>query len=384
MDLNLENQYHLTGAEAKFEDRRMCLVLKPTEACNFSCDFCSSSYLVNDKTERLPLDKVYAFLKRFPKTEAIFIVGGDPLLMSPDYYKQLIKHVEDNDYPVRISITTNLWDWYKNTEKWNWFLRHPRVEVGTSFQYGDGRRITPTRVFTEDIFIDVFNKFKKEVPNKDLCFLAVIDESNEDKAIDHVRLAKHLNTQCRLVWSNKSGKAASVYPMSKLFKIILELHKLGLTEYEQTALSVGDKMSGLVVACPMERYCDHWMRSLNPDGRYFSCGPLNDDLDVENEIDFKSEVEDGEKYYLPLQKRKDTQYLKEECLSCKMFETCNSCRKHVKDLKDTNKVEEHCTTMKDIMVDLETMSNSEDLHELRRDIDNASVEQRRSFQGLHD
>jgi radical SAM protein with 4Fe4S-binding SPASM domain len=256
-----------------------------------------------------------------------------------------------------------LWDWYKNPEKWNWFLKHPRVETGTSFQYGGGRKITPTKEFTEEIFRDVYKKYQEHV-DRDLCFLAVIDDSNEHLALKHVYLAKELGTQCRLVWSAKSGRSGNVYPMSKLFKIMLDIWKLGLAEYEQTAVSISQKMIGLEIACPMSRNCDHWMRSLNPDGRYFSCGPLNDDLDPSNEIDFESEVVKGEKYHLPIQSNPNNQYLKEECLGCKMFQTCNACRKHIKDLKSSNKVEEHCTSMKSIMSDLEDMAKSEEMEEM--------------------
>lgn len=355
-------------AEFLHEKREMVLILKPTEACNFSCNFCSSSYLVDDKKERLELEKIYQFLKRYPKTSVIFVVGGDPLMMTPQYYKDLIAHMDEHGYPAKISMTTNLWAFYKKPEKWVEILRHPRVEVGTSFQYGGGRQISPGVEFTEEIFIDVYNMYKKYVPEKELCFLAVVNEENEHLAINHVYLAKHLGIQCRLVYQSMSGKSGDVYPISKLYKIMLEIHRLGLTEYEQTALSISDKIYGLEGACPVSRNCDSWMRSLNADGRYFTCGPLNDDLDVRNEIDFEKEVVRGEAFYTPLQTIPELQYLKEECISCKMFETCNGCRKHTKDLKAQNKVEEHCTTMKSIMDDLFEMSESEEILTLKREI----------------
>ena len=51
-----------------------------------------------------------------------------------------------------------------------------------------------------------------------------------------------------------------------------------------------------------------------------------------------------------------------------MFQVCNGCRKHTKDLKMTNRVEEHCTTMKSIMDDLIEMSESEEILKLKREI----------------
>jgi radical SAM protein with 4Fe4S-binding SPASM domain len=339
----------------------MNLIIKPTEACNFSCSFCSSSYLVDNKKAKLHLQYIYDFLKRYPETTCIFVVGGDPLMMPVQYYKDMIKHIKENGYKTTISFTTNLWKFYKNPEEWLEIFSEDIVEVSTSFQYGNGRQIKPGEIFTEEIFMDVYKHFKSFFPNKELTFLAVIDEHNESKAIDHVFLAKKLNTQCRLVYQNKSGKGTTTYPVGKLYKIFVQIWRMGLAQYEQTAIAIAEKLNNMNVGCPIARNCDSFMRSLNPDGRYFSCGPLNDDLDVENEIDFKKEME-GEQA-LPLQKSKH-QFLKPECFGCKMFDLCNGCRKHIKDLKETNKVEENCIAMKAIEKDLLEMSNSTDLKDL--------------------
>lgn len=333
----------------------MNLVLKPTEACNFSCTFCSSSYLVDDKKARLELSKVYQFLKRFPNTEKIFVVGGDPLMMPVKYYWDLIKHIEENNYPTILSLTTNLWDFYKKPEKWTKLFNHSRMEIGTSFQYGNGRQIKPGEVFTEQHFREVYRMFKKFVPNKDLSFLAVIDDSNEKFALDHLYLAKDLGTQCRLVYSAMSGKAGDVYPISKMIKIYIDIWKLGLSEYEESCFTVSEKVKNVFVGCNLDRYCDSSMRSLNADGRYFSCGPLNDDLDVENEIDFDAEMI-GE-LAKPIQASKH-RFLKTECFGCKMFEICNGCVKHIKDLKRTNKVEENCKIMKSLETEFLDMASS--------------------------
>ena len=350
--------------------RPMSLVVKPTEACNFSCEFCSSTNLVENKQERLELNKIYAFLKRFPRTTHLFIVGGDPLMMRPQYYLDLIEHIEKNNYPVIISMTSNLWDFYKNPEKWLKVLSHPKVELGTSFQYGEERKINPSLVFSEEIFRLVMKKIRKLIPHKEICFLAVINNKNEHLALKHVYLAKELNTQCRLVYANKSGLTTEPYPLSKLYKIFLEIKDKGLAQYEQTTFTIMDKLSGIPVACPLSRQCDYTMRSINPDGRYFTCGPLNDDLDPINEINFESEVIEGKHFHLPLQMTQHYQYLKEECLSCSMFQVCNGCRKHIKDLKNSGLVETHCTHMKEIIGDLKKLSNDPYLNLFKKTSDN--------------
>lgn len=346
----------------------MVLIIKPTEACNFSCTFCSSSYLVDNKKSKLHLEKIYQFLERYPLTNTIFVVGGDPLMMPPSYYYRLLEHIEEKGYNTSLSLTTNLWDFYKKPQKWFDLFSHPKIEIGTSFQYGEGRQISPGVVFTEEKFREVYAKFKQYFPEKDLCFLAVINEENEHLAMNHVYLAKDMNIQCRLVYANMSGRSGKPYPLSKMYKIYLQIWKEGLAEYEQTSISISEKIFGLEGSCPLSRNCDHWMRSLNADGKYFSCGPLNDDLDVKNEIDFESEVVKGEKFYLPLQTRTELQYLKEECITCEMFQVCNGCRKHIKDLKNSNMVEEHCSLMKSLISDLNAMANSKEINNLRSEI----------------
>lgn len=341
----------------------MNLIIKPTEACNFSCTFCSSSYLVNDKKARLDLQYVYDFLKRFPETNKIFVVGGDPLMMPVEYYWEIINHIEENGYDITICFTTNLWDFWKKPQKWEELFRHPRMEIGTSFQYGDGRQITPGKVFTQEIFEEIYRLFKRHVPNKDLCFLAVIDESNKHRALDHVLLAKKLNTQCKITYANMSGKATSAFPVSEMADLYIQIWKAGLSEYEQSCYTQSERYRGIGVGCNIDRACDKSMRSLNPDGRYFSCGPLNDDLDPENEIDFKREMA-GEMFF-PVQNSKH-KFLKEECFGCKMFEICNGCVKHIKDLKAMGAVERHCTKMKSIEKDFIEMAESSAIKELIR------------------
>ncbi len=357
----------------------MSLVIKPTELCNFSCDFCSSTHLVDDKKARLDLERIYAFLDRFPRTETIFVVGGDPLMMPPSYYRSLVDFIERRNLPTVVSMTTNLWAFYKNPNYWKEILRHPRVEVGTSFQYGGGRKISQDRVLTEEIFMDVYRTFREHVPNKDLCFLAVIDDANEGLALEHVLLAKRLGTQCRLVWTNASGKSTRPFPMAKLYRIMVQIWRMGLAQYEQTSLGISEKLRGLEISCPVSRNCDGSMRSLNPDGRYFSCGPLNDDLDPKNEIDFDSEVRRGEAFYLPIQTQSHARHLKDECFSCSMFQVCNACHKHVGDLKRTGLVEEQCQTMKAIAGDLHEMAGATEIKEMIRDIDRSNLARREAL-----
>ena len=182
----------------------MELIIKPTERCNFKCTFCSSTKIADSKTVELSHDKIFQFLKRFPYTNTIIVNGGDPLMMSPDYYWKIIEYLEEHALETTISLTTNLWPFYKNPNKWLELFKHPRVGVCTSFQYGGGRLKGDFTEFSEEDFWNVSNKMKELVGYRP-DFISVITKENEDKAIDNVLLAKKMGVVCKLNYAVASG-----------------------------------------------------------------------------------------------------------------------------------------------------------------------------------
>ena len=99
----------------------MDLIIKPTEACNFKCTFCSSTDIDPNEVGLLDLDYIYRFLKRYPDTNTIIVNGGDPLMVKPQYYHDLIAHLDEHDYPASISFTSNLWPFLMRPEKFGWY-----------------------------------------------------------------------------------------------------------------------------------------------------------------------------------------------------------------------------------------------------------------------
>lgn len=326
----------------------MDLIVKPTELCNFKCTFCSSSKITeNDNTAQLDLLKIFRFLDRYPDTQTIIVNGGDPLMMDPKYYMDIIEFLDKNNYPASISLTTNLWPFYKKPEKWLEVFQNPRVGIATSFQYGGGRLKGDFTEFTEEDFwkcSDAVLKYCGYRPG----FIAVIVEENENTVIKTVELAKKMDVVCKVNYAMASGEQSAPYVKGKMYKGYVDIWKAGLADWEHNTQAMMVKLKGHSTTCPVNRDCDAGIRTLQPEGDYYSCGAFGDDMD--KAIDFEREMA-GE-FFTPLREDLHLNNLKQSCFTCPMFQICNGCRKTVKDLKEHNLVEEHCLHMKSIAEDI--------------------------------
>ncbi|MFN8847104.1 MAG: radical SAM protein [Bdellovibrionales bacterium] len=331
----------------------MELIIKPTELCNFKCTFCSSTEIASSKTKTLPHDQIFQFLKRFPSTNTIIVNGGDPLMVSPEYYWKLIDHLETHNLKTIISMTTNLWAFFKNPNKWQDLLKHPRVGVCTSFNYGSTRRVTHEMVYTEELFWQVSDLFLERIGYRPE-FISVINDDNEDTALDNVRLAQKMNVVCKLNYAMASGAQGKPYTLSKIYAQYIEVYKQGLTPWEFNTQQMIKRLKKKATVCPQNRSCDTGIRCLQPDGDYYSCGSFGDDR--EYKINFAEEME-SPVTLRPLLQDINIQFLKDECLTCPMFDICNGCKKTIKDLKHHDLVEDHCQRMKSISQEIIQISN---------------------------
>ena len=318
------------------------LIIKPTEACNFKCTFCSSTEISNNHYQILDLQYIFDFLKKYPKTNTIIVNGGDPLMVKPKYYWKIIDYLDNNQLPATLSFTSNLWGYYKNPQQWIELFNNKRVGVTTSFHYGDTRKITDKRIFTDKDFWLISNMFYDDIGYRP-DFISVITDDNEQFALDNVKLAKQMNVECKLNYAMSSGNQNKPYQLSKIYKLYIDVYKAGLTQWEYNTKQMINRIRNQQTTCPQARSCDTYIRALNPGGDYYSCGSFGDDKD--KSIDFTQEIYNGN-HFTPLSDDVNLLSMKTDCLTCDMFNICNGCRKTIKDLKNHNMVEQHCQLMK--------------------------------------
>jgi radical SAM protein with 4Fe4S-binding SPASM domain len=341
----------------------MELIIKPTEKCNFKCTFCSSTQITDDKSAVLDLDYIFKFLKRYPETNSIIVNGGDPLMMDPSYYWKIIEYLDENNLPANLSFTSNLWPFYKNPSKWVELFNHPRLGICTSFQYGGGRLKGDLTEFSEEDFWAVSNMMLEKVGYRP-DFISVITEENEDLAIKNVELAKRMGVECKLNYAFSSGPPVKFknitmgqqgrpYMLAKIYEIYVKIWQAGLADWEFNTKQMVKRLRGNTTTCPQNRNCDGSIRALQPSGDYYSCGAFGDDRQYA--INFEQEMT-GEKVY-PIRFKPEIQSLKQSCFTCPMFQICNGCKKTIKDLKDHNMVEEHCSRMKQLAPEIIEANN---------------------------
>ena len=332
----------------------MELILKISEICDWSCSFCSSSDIANTKRDVLDLDHVKRFLKRFPETNTIIINGGEPLMVKPSYYWELLDHLDEINSQSNISFTSNLWNFYNHPEKWIDIFKHPRVGVTTSFNYGNTRTIAKDVPYTEKMFWKVSDKFLELVGYRP-DFISVVNEENYENCIDNVRLAERMGVENKLNYSMASGRQGEPLILAKIYRVYLDIIKAGLSDYEYNTKQLLKRLNTGCTTCPQNRTCDSGIRAFNPGGssEYYSCGSIADDRDG-HDIDFELEMSGD--MITPLSSAVELVSLKTDCLSCPLFKICNGCYKTIKDMKEFDMVEKHCGMMKEMEVEIINIS----------------------------
>lgn len=295
------------------------------------------------------------FLRRFPRTERIIVNGGDPLMVNPSYYEQIINDIREHQLPTTLELCTNLWDWYIHPNKWDNLFRQEEVNIGTSFDYF-GRMITPTARLTEEKFIKMMETFKESfgyTPS----FVSVLSKESKEHTLKLVRLAKLLGVECKINPLLSSGRSEDSFTIGDAYNTYLDIYEAGLTNYEMNTKQMIDQLKvpeSKNLTCPQNRRCDEGIRNLQPekDGyEYGSCGAFGDDRLYG--IPFEEEMNGN--FFKPLQRSKELQYQKEECFSCSNFNICNGCYKIVHDLKSADYVEQSCKRMKSFRTRVESL-----------------------------
>lgn len=314
----------------------MELIIKPTGKCNFNCTFCSADSLNIAHPKDGTVPEKLAELIQDMKPDHIIVTGGEPLTVDPMYYWRL--HEIAN---CHIGFTTNLKDFWTHPDKWQDMFKHPDFGVITSFNYGESRLWDAHTVYTEEMFREVTQLYN-DITGRPLPFIAVIDENNEERMMDHVYLARDLRTQVKLNAACKMGRQGTNYPKYKMIQTYINIIDMGLGEYEMTC---HDRKLGRC-AFNTNLMCANTIRCcyIDTDGNlhYGNCEDL---ISIGQEIPMDTEFPVKAKAVFPA---KDA-IINEKCINCELFRFCNGCRAHSANAKD---FPEYCDEMLKLKDDL--------------------------------
>lgn len=318
----------------------MDLIIKPTELCNFKCTFCSSTDISEDSAKTLDIAEVYKFLDENPDTRTIIVNGGDPLMVKPQYYWDIIDYLDKKGMPTTISFTSNLWPFYKQPDKWKKLFNHPRLGITTSFQYGEGRLKGDRSRFSTEDFWKVSDAMLRDVGYRP-DFITVVVEGELDIAIKNVELAKEMDVECKLNYAMASGSQSKPLLLADVYKVYIDVYKRGLAQWEYNTKDIIKSMRNEATSCPRNRKCDEGIRCIQPEGDQYTCGSFADDKEYPIGANFRDDPE--------------LLSMNNWCFTCPMFSLCNGCSKTIKDHKRFNMHEKHCFEMKQLEKDLMRM-----------------------------
>lgn len=313
----------------------MDIVVKPTYACNFKCDFCAACS-GKKPTAYLPIKAIVEEVEQVGSVDEIIVNGGDPLMLPPSYYESLLEELSKKGLNPVLSLTTNLYDFYLRPDRWISLFRKEQVRVCTSFQYGGGRRLANGKEYTEEMFRKVFDRYKEKT-GEPVMFISVISEENEAKAMKTVELAKELGTMCRLNPLEHSGRSKNYYPLYKMYSIYLDIIDKGWQKYDMGTTSFIDCLMGKQEQCPHGRNsCLQNIRTIEATGVVHTCPSISDDI---GDRMFKTQQEEQKEIV------KKGFAIKPQCFNCDLFRLCNGCYKYVIDVHSAHDESKHCMGM---------------------------------------
>ena len=275
------------------------LIIKPTTKCNFNCTFCSAKNLSIPFQFHVPEVLKNYILNYRPKN--LIITGGEPLINTEEYFKELIEIMKSIESNYSISLTSNMVLWYENPERYDYLFKNPHIGVITSFQYG-GERKDETD-YSEERFIDLFNKFYKRY-NIKLNFIYVVNKNNEHYILKACELAKRLGVKLKINQILPLGGSKEFYPRYKILDWHIKAIEAG---YKDQLDSFNSILDGKCNFSPSYKYCE-CSRVVYVD----NYGKLQESY-CEDIISANEKIELNNKALFT------------KCYMCKLFSLCNGC-----------------------------------------------------------
>ena len=260
--------------------------LKPTNYCNVGCSHCYLPESVRANKEKMSdetLEKVMIFLnnmKKSGKHEKIFIIwhGGEPLILSPDYFENAGKIIDKNFLPGQIieGIQTSLIPYKREfakivKERWN-------SEMGSSMDFSS--RILKG---SPEEYQKLWMKKVDLARDDDILIMPGMTPGKKD-CYNTEYIYKWFNERHFWIWnidrySNVAGDLPDFSTNREHAKFLKELFDLCFIQYQKTGFApmikpIAAVIGGILNDMPGDRWggsCQSDFVVINPDGKLNNC-----------------------------------------------------------------------------------------------------------------
>ncbi len=203
--LDLEMNYMIKS----FSNNRIVLVIAPTTACNFGCDYCFEKDKKNIKMSDETIDNLIAFLKEFKFSNSLHLTwyGGEPLLATP-IIKKILNRIKNELSHLKMEyqlLITN--GYYLNQKHISIFDDFPLNEIqvtldGNKSRHDKLRCLKHSKKGTYDRILSNVDEYTTKHPETLVSIRLNIDRKNSSS----------FNEQRVMLNQRWKGKNVLVYP----------------------------------------------------------------------------------------------------------------------------------------------------------------------------
>ena len=233
--------------------RRIQLIIKVTNGCNLRCKYCYNA-AKEFKHEVIALDKIekmFGLVADYDRVEVIFH-GGEPMLASKDFYKQVLELQKKTSVRTGVTFTNQI---QTNAtlldEPWLNFFRKNSIAVGVSF---DGIYNDAYRGRTQDTLNAIALLKKNKVQFG--CIAVVADKDyNIQKNYEYMK-AFGVNVDFSYVFIEGNAKTIDVLPVESYVQQMVDLFDLWIYDTKGTPIRNFNYILNKIFHCGNEYCCN--------------------------------------------------------------------------------------------------------------------------------
>ncbi len=320
------------------------LIFKETEACNSNCIYCD--VIARKKPKTISLEKltkvfihVNEYLEKNPhETFSIVWHGGEPLIVGAEFYRNVIKIVDQYcpqtksriEYDLQSNLTL------LTQEMIDVFKQMGITRVGTSYEpYKGIRGFGPNR--DSDAYNRAFFRGVKLLEKNGFGwgFIYVVTKQVLDKPIELFHILTNLKGQhgfqIHPVYSYKNedrnGVGITVMEFAEFLGAMFQQwweHRERYPHVDPFYSYLNHYSGGGRVACSESGNCAYTHIYIGPDGEYSHCGRSSDwDVFMSGNVDDTSIIDVFNLDYRRELEQRKTHLAETECKGCEYFRLCH-------------------------------------------------------------